>query len=671
MISEKRSCSSIENITGELADLVRDIDTGEINELAVVAEGEERISWFVWVLVLCSTISGLLFGYDTGVISGALVSIGSDLGPSELSNGQKEFITSSTTLGALIGGLVAGILSDWTGRRLVLGIADIIFIAGAITQAIGGRFLIGIGVGLAACIAPLYIQELSPTRLRGRMVVLNVVMITLGQVIAYGIGAGFENVSGGWRWSMVGLGAVPAGIQCFLLMFLPESPRILIRKGKMSRAHAVMARIYSFARPEEVDLKVKVLHAAVQKSIEITNTTTFIQRSKSMLLDPVNRRALAVGCGMQAFQQLCGFNTLMYYSATLFKEIGFNQPTAVGLIVSGTNFLFTLIALGWIDKIGRRKIMIFSAPGMVFGLTLASISFHYKPAGIIDLTRKTGGNLVDGTQYSTTWSAIVLLSMIVFVASYATGLGNVPWQQGELFGLEVRGLGTSLSTATNWARNLLIGSTYLSLMAKITPSVRKESEFLDRANDTSAEIAPVAIVEDCVSLIVSNLPVVVTALLAIRRANSQSEATTAPFSHLRFATLPANNKGVITGQTTTLNAGTTTVTVTPGWANPFRWERDLREADSEETFEKTGIASTARDVCLSDSHDTTATTSVGIRIDREVYVVDDTEKPTWHLQVAFLFVHSLVLCSYLEHGSRVLLCSRRSTRFYPKLMRSM
>ncbi|KAG6896154.1 hypothetical protein C0992_009946 [Termitomyces sp. T32_za158] len=249
----------------------------------------------------------------------------------------------------------------------------------------------------------------------------------------------------------------------------------------MDQAHIVLSRIYALARPEEVKLKVcnalhvvvslvsdrlfqvKVLHVAVQKSIEITNTTTFFQRCKSMFFDAVNRRALIVGCGMQAFQQLCGFNTLMYYSATLFKEIGFDQPTAVGLIISGTNFVFTLVALKWIDRIGRRKIMVWSSPGMIFGLTLGSISFYY-------LTRRTGGNLIDGTQYSTTWSAIVLVSMIVFVASYATGLGNVPWQQGELFGLEVRGLGTSLSTATNWAGNLLIGSTYLSLMEKITPA---------------------------------------------------------------------------------------------------------------------------------------------------------------------------------------------------------
>ncbi|SJL13177.1 related to Myo-inositol transporter 1 [Armillaria ostoyae] len=458
------------NQSTDLLEVANDLDSGEINELAVVAEGEEKTTWFVWALVLCATVSGLLFGYDTGVISGALVTIGSDLGPEQLSSGQKEFITSATTLGALLGGFVAGAMSDWTGRRPVLAISDIIFIGGAIAQAvchdvwsmIGGRFLLGIGVGLASCIAPLYIQELSPTRLRGRMVVMNVVAITLGQVIAYGIGAGFEKMHGGWRW-MVGLGAVPAGIQLVFLLFLPESPRIMLLRGDLPAAQKIMTKIYAHAKPADVELKVKVLQAAVKRSIEITHSTTFMHRFTSMLVNPVYRRALIVGCGLQAFQQLCGFNTLMYYSATLFASIGFNQPTAVGLIVSGTNFIFTIIALICIDRIGRRRIMLFSSPGMIFGLTLASISFHY-------LTINTGGNLIEGSDYPNSWSAIVLLSMIIFVASYATGLGNVPWQQGELFALEIRGVGTSLATATNWAANLLINSTYLSLMEKITPS---------------------------------------------------------------------------------------------------------------------------------------------------------------------------------------------------------
>ncbi|KIM53987.1 hypothetical protein SCLCIDRAFT_137709 [Scleroderma citrinum Foug A] len=443
---------------------------GEISEFAVIAEGEERTTWFIWLLVCCCTISGLLFGYDTGVISGALVTIKGDLGPSQLSNGEKEFITSATTLGALLGGLAAGVMSDWTGRRPVLGIADFTFIGGAVGQAVsrtvwsmvGCRFLVGIGVGLASCVAPLYIQELSPTRLRGRMVVLNVVMITLGQVIAYGIDAGFTNVSGGWRW-MVGLGCVPAAFQLVMLAYLPESPRVLVRRGNMEAARKVLSRLYVLASSSQVDLKLKVLHATVKQSIEIANSTTFWERFISMSTNPVNRRALVVGCGMQAFQQLCGFNTLMYYSASLFQEIGFNQPTAVGLIISGTNFLFTLFALKYIDLVGRRRIMIFSAPGMVVGLALASIAFHY-------MTIHTGGSLVAGAHYSQGWAGVVLLSMIIFVASYATGLGNVPWQQGELFSLEVRGIGTSLSTAINWAANLLIGSTYLSLMSAITPA---------------------------------------------------------------------------------------------------------------------------------------------------------------------------------------------------------
>ncbi|KAI0372554.1 general substrate transporter [Pilatotrama ljubarskyi] len=465
--SEKaRDAQAYEDIDG----ITAAVASGEISEALVVAEGEERTTWFVWLLVACASISGLLFGYDTGVISGALVTIGGDLGPAELSSGQKELITSATTLGALLGGLVAGMLSDFLGRRPVLGIADIIFIGGAIGQAvchtvwsmIGCRFLIGIGVGVAACVAPLYIQELSPTRLRGRMVVVNVVMITGGQVVAYGIDAAFENTHGGWRW-MVGLGAVPAALQAMFLFFLPESPRIMIRRDNYDAAHATMAKIYAYATPEQVDLKVRSLAAAVKLSVEITKSTTLLQRVRLILTDPINRRALIVGCGMQAFQQLCGFNTLMYYSATLFKEIGFDQPTAVGLIVSGTNFIFTLIALKYIDIIGRRKIMLWSAPGMIIGLVLASVAFHF-------LTKKTGGDLVDGTQYSTTWSAIVLVAMIFYVASYATGLGNVPWQQGELFGLEVRGIGTSLATTTNWAGNLLIGATYLSLMDRITPA---------------------------------------------------------------------------------------------------------------------------------------------------------------------------------------------------------
>lgn len=221
-------------------------------------------------------------------------------------------------------------LSDYAGRKPVLGIADAVFIGGAIAQAvchtvpamIGGRFLIGIAVGLAACIAPLYIQELSPTRLRGRMVTLNVVAITGGQVVAYGIGAAFENTRGGWRW-MVGLGCLPAGLQLAVLFFLPESPRIMIKTGDQNAALRIMQKIYAYATPEQIELKVKALTAAVQEAVDITNTTTFAQRLYSIVFISSNRRALS------ACPHLFCFNTSNPVSQSLdavFKH--FNSSVA-------------------------------------------------------------------------------------------------------------------------------------------------------------------------------------------------------------------------------------------------------------------------------------------------------------------------------------------------------
>ncbi|PWN48606.1 hypothetical protein IE53DRAFT_185741 [Violaceomyces palustris] len=433
----------------------------------------DEASWAIWILAFCAALSGSIFGYDTGYISSVLVNIDQDLGRS-LTSLDKELITSATSLGALLGALCAGILGDWLGRKAVIAIANVIFVVGAIVQAacheiyvmIIGRLIVGLGVGVASMIVPLWIGELAPTHLRGRLVTVNVVFITLGQVIAYGVGAGFESIKGGWRFTVAG-GAVPAFLQLASMLWLPESPRYDIKKGRIEKVARTFQRIFPHATYEECLEKAEVISANVEAARQQGSSVSMTRRLKSMVTIGANRRALFVACGLQALQQLCGFNTLMYYSATIFSAIGFSNPTAVSLIISVTNFLSTLVALKYIDIVGRRRIMLWTVPGMAIGLVFGAVCFHF-------LTLNTGNQLdpvkFPGYQYPTTWSSLLIVAMIFYVASYGLGVGNVPWQQGELFGIETRAIGTSLSTATNWGCNLLIGATYLSLMSAITPA---------------------------------------------------------------------------------------------------------------------------------------------------------------------------------------------------------
>ncbi|KAK9236777.1 general substrate transporter [Lipomyces kononenkoae] len=421
---------------------------------------------FVFLLTILVSFSGFLFGYDTGYVSGALVSIGTDLG-SVLTSSDKEFITSATSVGALLGGVIAGTLADVLGRKWVTIGANTLFVVGAAIQTgahtiwtmIGGRFVMGWGVGIASLIAPLYISEMAPSRFRGRLVVLNVLAITGGQVIAYAIGAGLSNLQNGWR-VLVGLGIVPAIAQMIMFIYMPETPRYLVRTGQIEKARHVVRWIYS---PRNRAIDEEVVTRKV-KLLEIYNNEQHPEWSgyrrvkyalKQLYLVPGHFRALVVACGLQGIQQLCGFNSLMYFSATIFQVVGFNQPTAVSLIVAGTNMAFTILAFLLIDIIGRRRILLSTVWGMSAALVLNAVAFHFLPPN---------------ASQSDPWAIIILVAMMLYVAFYAAGIGNVPWQQSELFPMQVRGLGTSMATATNWGGNLIIGSTFLTMMDRITPS---------------------------------------------------------------------------------------------------------------------------------------------------------------------------------------------------------
>ncbi|KAH0548207.1 hypothetical protein GP486_008076, partial [Trichoglossum hirsutum] len=216
---------------------------------------------WMWVLAFSAGISGLLFGYDTGVISATLVSIDADLSRRQLTTRDKSIITASTSLFALVASPAAGWAADRWGRRRVLLAADVLFVAGAVWQAVSGtvpamvvgRSVVGAAVGAASLVVPLYISELAPAAYRGRLIVIQILMITLGQVVAYVVGWMLSSAGGGWRW-MVGLGAVPAGVQAaVVLAVLPESPRWLVRAGRRPEAKRVLGKAFGSGSGPVVD----------------------------------------------------------------------------------------------------------------------------------------------------------------------------------------------------------------------------------------------------------------------------------------------------------------------------------------------------------------------------------------------------------------------------------
>lgn len=287
-------------------------------------------SSFLWLLTLAAGVSGCLFGYDTGVISSTLVSIHDDLSGRPLTTFDKSFITSSTSFFALLASPITGVLSDRLGRKPVLLLASFLFIIGALAQAVSttvaamilGRSIVGLAIGSASFIAPMYVAELSPRKLRGRLVVVQTLFITGGQVIAYVVGWAFSDTQSGWRW-MVGLGAVPAVMQAVMLFAMPESPRYLIKVGLVSKAESVLRKVYAgqeFAVQAVLDAvhneQEEEDHARSDNTEDMDNTMkprSWIHGNlQQLLFVPAHRRALTIACMLQGFQQLCGFNSLMY-----------------------------------------------------------------------------------------------------------------------------------------------------------------------------------------------------------------------------------------------------------------------------------------------------------------------------------------------------------------------
>jgi SP family myo-inositol transporter-like MFS transporter 13 len=263
--------------------------------------------WYIWLIALTASIGGMLFGYDTGIISAVLVYLEDSLGHL-LSASEKELITSLCSAGAFVGSIIAGLTADRYGRKGPMYIGCALFTVGAILQATAysvpqmavGRLVVGFGVGSAAMIVPAYIAEIAPTKHRGRMIGLNNVSITGGQVISYGIGAAFASVPHGWRY-MVGLGGIPSVLLAVLLPLCPESPRQLIYHDKHEQARDVLHRIFRNATHEQVQDKIILIEAGVRESRASTGDQTGWSIVKQLHTNPAYFRALVCACGLSRY----------------------------------------------------------------------------------------------------------------------------------------------------------------------------------------------------------------------------------------------------------------------------------------------------------------------------------------------------------------------------------
>jgi len=393
---------------------------------------------FVTIVSWISALAGLLFGYDTGVISGAILFVQKDF---SLSTIQEEVVVAAVLLGCVAGAMFGGELADKFGRRSTLMQVAILFVIGAIGTALApnatwlavGRVVVGVAIGVASFTAPLYISEVSPPRVRGRLVSLNQLMITIGIVVSYLADYALAGAEA-WRW-MFGLAAVPAIVLFAGLLFLPESPRWLMSRSRGDEARGLLGKIR-----ESGDVEGEIAEIAASLSEQ--------KGSWRELFDASLRPALIVGIGLAVFQQFTGINTVIYYAPTIFQFAGFKSAAAIlaTVGVGVVNVLMTILALRLLDRAGRRPLLLYGIVGMVISLGILGYAF-----------------LLPSLSNVIAWIAVI--SLAVYVACFAIGLGPVFWLMiAEIYPLKIRGRAMGVATVANWGSNLLVALTFLSLL---------------------------------------------------------------------------------------------------------------------------------------------------------------------------------------------------------------
>lgn len=398
--------------------------------------------YYYLLMAFVAALSGILFGYDTGVMSGAILFISKEF---PLTAGMNGIVMGAVLFGALLGAIFSGRLTDLFGRKKLLLVVACIFMLGSLGTAVAqtileliiGRIVVGIAIGTASYTAPLYISEISPQKQRGAMVALNQLAISIGILLSYIVdyaSAYYE----AWRW-MLGLGFVPGLFLFAGMLYLPDSPRWLLSKGRDGKARHILQKIRG--TKAEIDHELEAIHLTLKKEEGKHWKMVF---SKSV------RPVLWIGFALAFIQQVTGINTILYYAPSIFEMAGFGSSTTSILATMGIGaifVLFTVIALPFIDSLGRRPLLLSGLIGMAIGL--GALSWLFRASTEIDP--------------SLHWLA--LFSMLLYIACFAFSLGPIMWLMiAEIYPLRIRGVGASFATCVNWASNLLVTATFLKLV---------------------------------------------------------------------------------------------------------------------------------------------------------------------------------------------------------------
>ncbi|MFB4309297.1 sugar porter family MFS transporter [Actinomadura sp. GTD37] len=411
------------------------IHEGPLDE--VPPEGLRKI--WGWAAVIA--VGGFLFGFDTGVISGALLFIRADFSLNSFEQGS---VVSVLVLGAMAGALLSGRLADRIGRRGALGLEGLVFLAGTAVAALstglpmllGGRLILGLAVGAASATVPVYLSEISPPQIRGSVLTLNQLLITVGILVAYMVNVAFAG-PGDWR-AMIACGAVPAVVLVAgALWWLPESPAWLLAAGGRAGRERARRLIASVTNEATADRLVELrLAAARERAAEDGGRPGW-----HALLAPRIRPALTVGVVLAAVQQFGGINTIIYYAPTIIERTGLSTADSIyySIAIGVINLLMTLVAVRLIERAGRRALLLFSLGAMTVTMVLLGLAF------------------VAG------WAAEPsLVFMVLYIAGFAVGMGPVFWAIiGEIFPGPARATGSGASTAVNWASNFVVSLAFL------------------------------------------------------------------------------------------------------------------------------------------------------------------------------------------------------------------